>query len=81
MEFKHPKYYKEMRKLARELRQKSSSVNQQDLRQPTSSQASEHKPSSPELRGQASSPRNPVPRSRNQGTSGSVQALGNKQQG
>jgi len=31
-----PKYYAEMRKLARELRQKSSSVNQQDLLQAAS---------------------------------------------
>ena len=34
--YHHPKYYKELRKRAQELRQKSSSVNQQDLRQPTS---------------------------------------------
>ena len=47
----------------------------------TSSQASGRKPSSPGPRGQASNPRTSVPRSGNQGTSESVQALGNKQQG
>ena len=36
MTWYHPKYYAEMRKLARELRQKSSSVNQQDLLQAAS---------------------------------------------
>ena len=45
------------------------------------SQALEHKPSSPEPRGQASSPRDSVPRSGIQGTSGSSQASGHKQQG
>ena len=47
----------------------------------TSSQDEEHKPSSPGPRGQASSPRSSVPRSKIQGTSGSVQASGDKQQG
>ena len=70
MEFKHPKYYAEMRKLARAQAAKL-----------TSSQALEHKPSSPEPRGQASSPSDSVPGSGNQGTSGSSQASGNKQQG
>ena len=70
MEFKHPKYYAELRKIARAQAAKL-----------TSSQALEHKPSSPEPRGQASNPRNPVPRSRNQGTSGSVQASLNRKQG
>ena len=47
----------------------------------TSSQVSEHKPSSPEPRVQASSPRNSVPGSGIQGTSGSVQACRNRKQG
>ena len=42
MEFKHPKYYKEMRKIRRAQALKL-----------TSSQASGRKPASPELRGQA----------------------------
>ena len=71
MEFKHPKYYAELRKLARA----------QALKQATSSQASEHKPSSPEPRVQASSPSPQAPGSGNQGTSESAQASGNKQQG
>jgi len=70
MEFKHPKYYKEMRKLARAQAAKL-----------TSSQASGRKPSSPELRGQASSPRNSVPGSGIQGTSESAQASLNRKQG
>ena len=70
MEFKHPKYYREMRKIARAQASKL-----------TSSQASEHKSSSPEPRGQASNPRDSVPGSGNQGTSGSVQASGNKHKG
>ena len=47
----------------------------------TSSQDEEHKPSSPEPRVQASSPRNSVPGSEIQGTSGSVQASRNRKQG
>ena len=70
MTYYHPKYYKEMRRLRRAQASKL-----------TSSQASEHKPSSPEPRGQASSPRNSVPGSGIQGTSESVQASGNRKQG
>ena len=70
MEFKHPKYYKEMRKLARAQALKL-----------TSSQASGRKPSSPEPRVQASSPNDPVPGSGNQGTSESAQASLNRKQG
>ena len=69
-EFKHPKYYAELRK---ERRAQASKL--------TSSQASGRKPSSPEPRGQASSPRNSVPGSGIQGTSESVQASGNRKQG
>jgi len=47
----------------------------------TSSQASGRKPSSPELRGQASSLNDPVPGSRSQGTSESSQASGSRKQG
>ena len=68
--FKSPKYYKEMRKIARA-----------QARKLTSSQASGRKPSSPGPRGQASNPRDSVPGSGIQGTSESVQALGNKQRG
>jgi len=64
--FKHPKYWKELRAQARKL---------------TSSQASGRKPSSPEPRGQASSPRNSVPGSGIQGTSESAQASLNRKQG
>jgi len=64
--FKHPKYYRELRAQARKL---------------TSSQASEHKPSSPGPRDQASSLNDSVPGSGIQGTSGSSQASGHKQQG
>ena len=70
MEFKHPKYYAEMRKLARAQAAKL-----------TSSQAPEHKPSSPEPRVQASSPSPQAPGSCDQGTSGSVQASRNRKQG
>ena len=70
MEFKHPKYYAEMRKLARAQAAKL-----------TSSQASGRKPSSPEPGAQARDPRDSVTGSGIQGTSASVQALGNKQQG
>ena len=94
MEFKHPKYYKEMRKLARSQAAKLTSYKLPGPRpisnankglihrkKFTSSQALEHKPSSPEPRGQASSPRNSVPRSGIQGTSGSAQASLNRKQG
>ena len=47
----------------------------------TSSQAQEHKPSSPEPGAQASSPRDSVPGSGSQGTSESAQASGNKHKG
>ena len=47
----------------------------------TSSQDEEHKPSSPEPRGQASNPRNSVPGSGIQGTSESAQASLNRKQG
>jgi len=70
MEFKHPKYYKEMRKLARAQAAKL-----------TSSQASGHKPLGPGSRVQARDPRDSVPGSGNQGTSESAQASGHKQQG
>ncbi len=92
--FKHPKYWAELRK---ERRAQASKLTSYKLPGPrpisnankglihrkkfTSSQASEHKPSSPEPRGQASSPRNSVPGSGIQGTSESVQASGNRKQG
>ena len=66
--YRSPKYWKEMNKIRAQARKL------------TSSQDEERKPSSPEPRGQASSPRNSVPGSGIQGTSGSVQASGNKQQ-
>jgi len=65
-----PKYYAELRKIRRAQALKL-----------TSSQASEHKPSSPEPRVQASSPNDPVPGSGSQGTSESSQASGNRKQG
>ena len=67
--YRSPKYWREMSKLRAQARKL------------TSSQASGRKPSSPEPRGQASSPRSSVPGSGIQGTSDSVQASGNKQQG
>jgi len=69
MEFKSPKYWREMSKLRAQARKL------------TSSQASGRKPSSPEPRVQASSPNGSVPGSGNQGTSGSVQASGSRKQG
>ena len=69
MEFKSPKYWREMSKLRAQARKL------------TSSQALEHKPSSPEPRGQASNPRNSVPGSGIQCTSGSGQAALNRKQG
>ena len=87
MEFKHPKYYKEMRKQRRLHTVKQAiqeTVPHNDIEEAlklTSSQASGRKPSSPELRGQASSPNDPVPGSGSQGTSESSQASGNRQQG
>ena len=68
-EYKSPKYWAEMRKLARAQAQL------------TSSQASERKLSSPEPRGQAQDPRDSVPGSGIQGTSESVQASLNRKQG
>ena len=62
-------------------RKSQAPVFRKKERKLTSSQASEHKPSSPELRGQASSPRNSVPGSGIQGTSESAQASGNRKQG
>ena len=68
-EYRSPKYWKEMNKIRAQARKL------------TSSQASGHKPSGPEPRGQASSPRNSVPGSGIQGTSESAQASGNRKQG
>ena len=80
MEFKHPNYYKKLRAQARKLTSLQAAIqetvpwNEVVEAQSTSSQASGHKPSSPEPRVQASSPNDPVPGSGNQGTSGSSQA-------
>ena len=85
--YHHPKYYAEMRKLARAQALKQAiqeTVPHNDIEEAnklTSSQASGRKPSSPEPRGQASSPNDPVPGSGSQGTSESSQASGNRQQG
>jgi len=65
--FHHPNYYKKLRAQAR--------------KQPTSSQAQERKPASPEPGAQASSQSSQAPGSGSQGTSESVQASGNRQQG
>ena len=65
-----PKYYKEMRRLRRAQASKL-----------TSSQAAGRKPASPEPGAQARDPRDSVPGSGIQGTSDSVQACRNKQQG
>jgi len=94
MEFKHPKYYKEMRRLRRAQASKLTSYKLPGPRpisnankglihrkKFTSSQASGRKPSSPELRGQAQDPRDSVPGSGIQGTSESVQASLNRKQG
>ena len=63
--YHHPKYYKEMRKLAQELRQKSSSVNQRDLLQ-----ASSPKPQADEsFKQQASSPKQQASSSKPQAAS------------
>jgi len=88
MEFKHPNYYKKLRAQARKLTSLQAAIQEtvpkcdiEEANKSTSSQASEHKPSSPEPRGQASNPRNSVPRSGNQGTSESAQASLNRKQG
>ena len=65
--YHHPNYYKKLRAQAR--------------KQPTSSQAQERKPASPEPGAQARDPHGSVPEPGNQGTSESVQASGNRQQG
>tara|TARA_R100001591_G_scaffold8769_1_gene15491 strand:+ start:698 stop:898 length:201 start_codon:yes stop_codon:yes gene_type:complete len=66
MEFKHPKYYAELRKRGRKL---------------TSSQAKVDKPSSPEPRVQASSQNQQAPESSSQSTSAQAHEQGHKQQG
>ena len=68
-EYRSPKYWKEMNKL-----------RAQALKQATSSQATGHKPSSPEPGAQARGPRGSVPEPGIQGTSESAQASGHKQQ-
>jgi len=65
MEFRHPKYYAELRKRGREL---------------TSSQAKADKQTSPEPRVQASSQSQQAPGSLNQGTSEQAHGSGYKQQ-
>ena len=67
--YRSPKYWKEMNKIRAQARKL------------TSSQASEHKPSSPEPGAQARDPRGSVPEPGSQGTSESVQASGNRKQG
>ena len=86
--WRHPNYYKKLRAQARKLTSRKRAIDAGllndsawGLPKATSSQALEHKPSSPEPRGQASSPRNPVPGSGSQGTSESVQASLNRKQG
>ena len=69
MEIKHPKYYAEMRKLARAQALKQGTLNER------------HKPSSLRPRVQASSPSPQAQGSGNQGTSESSQASGNKHTG
>ena len=87
MEFRHPKYYAELRKLRRAQALKQAiqeTVPQCDIEEAnksTSSQAPVRKPASPEPGAQARDPRGSVPEPGNQGTSESVQASGNKQQG
>jgi len=66
MEFKHPKYYAELRKRGRKL---------------TSSQAKVDKPSSPEPKAQASSQNQQAPESSSQSTSAQAHDPGYKQQG
>ena len=66
MEFKHPKYYAELRKRGRK---------------PTSSQAKVDKPSSPEPKAQASSQNQQAPESSSQSTSAQAHEQGHKQQG
>ncbi len=68
-EFKHPKYYAELRKRARAQALKQDKLDER------------HKPSSLPSRDQASSPSSQAPGSGIQGTSESAQAPGYKQQG
>ena len=66
MEFKHPKYYAELRKQGRKL---------------TSAQAGGDKHPSPEPKAQASSQKSQAPGSDDQGTSAQAHVPGCKQQG
>jgi len=66
MEFKHPKYYAELRKQRRKV---------------TSSQASGGKPPNQRTRVQASSQNSQAPESHDQGTSAQAHVSGRKQQG
>ena len=81
--YHHPNYYKKLR--AQALKQAiQETVPQCDIEEAnksTSSQAPVRKPASPEPGAQARDPRGSVPEPGNQGTSESVQASGNKQQG
>jgi len=77
--FLTPKWMKEFEELKLTSRKRAIDAgllndSEWGLPRVTSSQASGRKPSSPGSRVQASSPNDSVPRSRNQGTSGSSQA-------
>jgi len=68
MEFKHPKYYKEMRVEKRKLQAASSkqqaiqeTVPYNDIEEATSSQASSSKPQAPSSKHQASSRKQQAP--------------------
>ena len=81
--YHHPNYYKKLR--AQALKQAiQETVPQCDIEEAnksTSSQAPVRKPASPEPGAQARDPRGSVPEPGNQGTSESVQASLNRQQG
>ena len=76
MEFKHPKYYAELRKQGRKL--KGTSCPDDKL---PSSQAGSDKHPNPEPRVQASSQSQQAPGSENQGTSAQAHGPGYKRQG
>jgi len=83
MEFKHPKYYAELRKRAREqaIQETVPHNDIEEANKPTSSQASSDKRPSRRPRVQASSQSAQAPRSDDQGTSAQAHVSGRKQQG
>jgi len=83
MEFKHPKYYAELRKRAREqaIQETVPHNDIEEANKPTSSQAEGGKHPNQCSRVQASSQNSQAPESHDQGTSAQAHVSGRKQQG